>query len=71
MPNLLTYLNQTPMFEWSWLGVDPKTHTNKPCFPRDWTAHSTFVYFELSPQNNWEDMYNSLKKVNITTLLVL
>lgn len=61
------------MFEWSWSGVNLKTHQQAiDVFPRDWIARSTFVYFELSSQNNWEDMYTSLKKkVNIMTLLIL
>ena len=31
MPNLVPYLNETPIFECMWLGVAPRTDTKKTC----------------------------------------
>jgi hypothetical protein len=49
-PNLVTYLNRTPILEWGWLGAHLRTDHKK----RNWTTCSEFVnHARFNSQHNW------------------
>ena len=53
MPNLVAYLNRTPIFEWYVIGMSLKMDTKRHVLKRDWIMRSkNDKHSKLSTQHN-------------------
>ena len=62
---LVTYLNQTPIFEWYVFRCDSENGTK-----RDWIASSKYDNrLRLDNQNNWRNLYDHLMNMQFSLII--
>ena len=70
-PNLVTYLNWTPIFEWCVVRCGSMNGYQKDVFERDWTTCSKYDnHSRLNSQCNWGNLYDHLMGMRIFTFIV-
>ena len=70
MPNSVTYLNKTPIFDWCVIRCGSKNgHQKKQMFKRDWTTCSIFVnHSRNNSQHNLGDLLGSFMVLAVLPL---
>ena len=71
VPNLVTYLNRTSIFEWYVIRYGSKNGHQKDVSKREWTMCSrNDNHSSLNRQHSWRDLYGHLISTRIFTLRV-
>ena len=71
MPNLVAYLNRTPIFEWYVIGMSLKMDTKRHVLKRNWIMCSkNDMHSKLSSQHNWGDLDDYLMSTRIYTFII-